>query len=146
MRGPRVDFWETSLKATGVALAGASAVFAAAMVYSNRDGAPVAGVQHLAIVTKPPTPVVAERGANRRISIDDTPVGSIGKRRSSTALSGYEIIDASRESALLRAPEGRVMRVARGSRIAGLGGVLAIERRAAGWALVTEGGVIADRR
>jgi hypothetical protein len=73
------------------------------------------------------------------------PVGSIKKSAASAVLTGYELLEASPEWALLRLPEGRITRVSRGGRIGGLGGVLSIEKRGDNWALVTEKGVIRAR-
>jgi hypothetical protein len=64
------------------------------------------------------------------------------KRSGVSRVVGYEILQASRDSAMLRTPEGRVARVSRGSRIAGLGVVTAIEPRGRGWVIKTEAGLI----
>lgn len=143
---PQIDVGETGLKLAGLALAAGSVLFAAAMLSDQRGAPQITGIQHLAIYSKPATQLVARQRGKPKVLIDDMPVGSIGKSRPSAALTGYEILDASSDGALLRLPQGRVLRVSRGARIAGLGSVLAIERQGNEWTLVTEAGVIRAAR
>lgn len=136
---PRVDFAELGLKITGVALAAGSIAFAAHMMSDPGHAPRITGVEHLAIYAQP-----ARRSGQQPIhpGVDYTPVGSIGKRTNGASLAGYEIIDAAADWALLRLPEGRILRVWRGGRVSGLGGVLRIDRRGGKWLVVTERGVI----
>lgn len=143
---PKKDLGDAGLKLTGLVLAGGSMIFAAVMLSHDKDEPRITGVEHLAIYSKPATHLTARQREKPKVLIDDMPVGSIGKKRASAALTGYEILEASRGWALLRLPQGRIMRVSPGARIAGLGGVIAIERQGKEWSLVTEGGVIRAAR
>lgn len=139
------DFSDWILKMTGVSLAVGSIAFATHMMSNPSHPPRVTGIEHLAIYAKP-----ANRAATRipqmpAQGVDNTPVGAIPRGKPSAVLSSYEILDASSEWAILRLPEGRIARVARGGRIAGLGGVIAIERRMGGWTLLTESGLIRSR-
>lgn len=142
---PQLDLSEAGLKLTGVALAGGSLAFAAHMMSDPGREPRINGIEHLAIFSKPANHAISRMREQPARGIDDTPVGSVPKKRSSTMLTGYEIIDAAPDWALLRLPEGRIARVVRGARVAGLGGVVAIERRGGKWTLLTEGGVIRAR-
>jgi hypothetical protein len=136
--GLRPEFSDLGLKLTGLTLAGGSAVFAVTM--SSDQSAPrIHGMEHLAIYARPASHAPGA-GPMRPSLIDTAPVGSM--RRSGASLAGYEILQATAESVLLRLPEGRVTRVMQGSRVAGLGGVLAIEQDGRLWSVVTQAGVI----
>jgi hypothetical protein len=141
---PQIDLAEVGLKLTGVALAGGSLAFAAHMMSDPNDQPRITGVEHFAIYAKPARHV-AQQLPPPRLGVDTMPVGSIKKSATSAVLTGYELLEASPEWALLRLPEGRITRVSRGGRIGGLGGVLSIEKRGENWALVTEKGVIRAR-
>jgi hypothetical protein len=135
---PRPDLADLTLKFIGLAAAGGSAAFAISMM--NAPSTPrIQGMEHLAIYARPAgrSPETRPRRARE---IDSTPVTSI--RRSGPSLVGYEILSASSESAVLRLPEGRVVRISQGARIAGLGEIVAIEQRGASWTIVTQAGVI----
>ncbi len=142
---PQIDPWEAGLKLTGLSLASGSIVFAAHMMSDHAGEPRITGIEHLAIYSKPAIQLASRQRDKLMATVDGMPVGSIGKNQTGAAPAGYEILEASREAALLRLPQGRIMRVSSGSRIAGLGAVLAIERQGAKWALVTESGVIRGR-
>ncbi len=139
---PQMDRWEAGLKLTGLALASGSIVFAAYMISDYKGEPRITGIEHLAIYSKPALHLALRQQDKPPAELDRMPVGSIGNGESGAALTGYEILKASRDEALLRLPQGRIIRVSSGSRIAGLGAVIAIERQAGKWSLVTEGGVI----
>lgn len=126
------------LELAGVALAGASAVFALAMTASPPSAPQIQGIEHFSIYAQRNRRAQESRASR---AVDYNPVGSL-KRNRDLRLVGYEILQASPESATLRTPEGRVARVSRGSRIAGLGVVTAIEPHGRGWVIRTEAGMI----
>jgi hypothetical protein len=143
---PRIDLAEVALKLTGVSLAVASIAFASHMLSDPGHAPRIVGVEHLAIYARPArhnAPQIA--AAAPPTGIDYTPVGGIRKMAPGALLAGYEILDAGADWALLRLPEGRIMRAPRGARIVGLGRVLDIERRGGKWAVVTERGLIGAR-
>lgn len=134
------DTSDAGLKLTGLALAGASIVFALWMTVAPPSRPQIHGMEHLSIYARPTRRSRATKTADAP-SIDYRPVGSLRKSVSSP-LTGYEILHAGPEGATLRTPEGRVARVSRGSRIAGIGLVLAIERQGLDWVIRTEAGAI----
>lgn len=115
-------------------------VFALSMTVSPPSRPQIHGMEHLSIYARP-----ARRSWETRTavapSIDYRPVGSL-RKNAPPPLTGYEILHAAPEGATLRTPEGRVTRVARGSRVAGLGLVLSIERQGTDWVIKTEAGAI----
>jgi hypothetical protein len=145
MRIPRfvkLELSEIILRGVGVALAAASFAFAFREASAPKDAPQIAGIEHLAIYAK-----LALRGSRAAIraekpGIDYTPIGAIPRGARGAMLGAYEIVDASAESALIRLPEGRVLRVAPGDRIAGLGEVRSIRLSAQKWIVQTEGGAI----
>jgi hypothetical protein len=136
----RLDHSEAGLKFTGLVLAGASLTFGLAMSTSPPATPSIQGMEHFAIYARPVRRAQPSR-PERSPEIDFTPVGWIG-RGGGRVLSGYEVLRATPERATVRLPEGRVTEISRGGRIAGLGGVIAIERRGGDWTIVTEAGVI----
>lgn len=136
------DFSDLILRMTGVSLAVGSIAFATHMMSNPSHPPRVTGIEHLAIYAKPSNRAAARMQQTPAQGIDTMPVGAIARGKPSAVLSSYEVLDASAEWAVVRLPEGRIARVARGGRIAGLGGVIAIERRIGGWALLTESGLI----
>jgi hypothetical protein len=128
------------LELAGLALAGASAVFALTMTTSPPAAPRIQGIEHFSIYAQRNRRTEETRTA-RAPSIDYRPSGSL-KRSGVSRVVGYEILQASCDSAMLRTPEGRVARVSRGSQIAGLGVVTAIEPRGRGWVIKTEAGLI----
>jgi hypothetical protein len=128
------------LELAGIALAGMSAVFALSMTTSPPSAPGIRGIEHFSIYAQRGRPTPAFRGP-RTPSIDYQPIGSL-KQGGDLRLVGFEILQASRESAMLRTPEGRVTRISPGKRVAGLGIVIAIEPRGRGWVIKTEAGAI----
>lgn len=139
---PQFDLSEVGLKLVGLSLATGSIVFAGYMMSGHEAGPRISGIEHLAIYSKPATQLASRQRDKLRTAVDGMPVGSIGKGEANSAPAGYQVLEASSDSALVRLPQGRIMRVSRGSRIAGLGAVVAVERHGDKWSLVTEGGVI----
>jgi hypothetical protein len=141
---PKIDPWETGLRLTGLALATSSIGFAAHMMSDDKAEPRINGIEHLAIYARPATHVASRQRATP--GVDYMPVGSTAKSDPRRAPTNYEILEASRDWALVRLPQGRIMRVTPGGGVPGLGGVIAIERRGDKWALVTEAGVIPAAR
>jgi hypothetical protein len=130
---------------TGVALASGSVLFAVEM-YSRSDGElQIPGAEHLAIYAKPTTVAPSENPRHFGANIDYTPIGSTAGSLHNPVLNSYEIVEATRDSAVIRLPEGRIIKIAPGVRVAGLGGVIAIEQRAHKWVVITQSGVIRAR-
>lgn len=127
------------LHGAGVALAAGSIAFAAQQL-SQSTQPQIAGLEHLAIYARPASRIA--QPARRERGIDYTPVGATHSHASSALLSAYEIVEASNDAALVRLPEGRVQRVAPGSRIAGLGSVTGIRRLGQRWVVITQLGAI----
>jgi hypothetical protein len=142
---PRIDLADAGLKFTGVALATGSIAFATHMLSDPGHPPRITGVEHLAIYARPARHGPQQSGPPSAPNVDYTPVGSIRKKPAGALLAGYEILDATSEWALVRLPEGRILRVWRGGRIGGLGGVLDIQKISGRWALVTERGTIGAR-
>lgn len=133
------DQSDAGLKLFGIALATMSASFAFVMTTAPSSTPRIHGMEHLSIYARP-----ANRSWGRKrpdTQIDYKPIGSV-KKSKGPALIGYEILEASAESAVLRMPEGRVAKVSRGGRIARLGVVRAIEQRGGSWVITTEAGEI----
>lgn len=127
------------LHGVGVALAAGSLAFAAQQL-SQSTQPQIAGLEHLAIYAKPASRVA--QPVRRERAIDYTPVGTTGNHAASALLRAYEIVEASGDAALVRLPEGRIQRVAPGSRIVGLGSVTGIRRSPQGWVVITQAGAI----
>ncbi|QGM97995.1 hypothetical protein [Methylocystis parvus] len=141
----KLDFSEVVLRGAGALLAAASSVFAFRELSDSNQSPRIAGMEHLAIYAKPATRASAPPRREDGPGIDYAPVGSTRKRTSSRAtLETYEIVDASPESAVIRLPEGRIIRIAPGSRIAGLGEVLSIRQDSRKWTVVTQSGAISE--
>jgi hypothetical protein len=142
---PRADPIDAALKFSGVALAGGSLVFALSMM-STPDRTPgINGMEHLAIYAKPARHVAIRQPAPAAPNIDYTPTGSTRKSLPPSIMIGYEFLEGSPTGALIRLPSGRVMRVAPGQPIAGLGAVTAIRQRQGKWVVVTQAGSIRER-
>lgn len=131
---------DAGIKLVGLALAATSTIFAFVMMTSPPSTPRIHGMEHLSIFARP-----ANRSWERKTggapTLDFSPIGSLHKGNNSS-LSGFEILQATTEDAILRTPEGRVAHVARGSRIARLGAIIAIERRGRSWVIKTEAGEI----
>jgi hypothetical protein len=142
---PRVDPIDAALKFSGVALAGGSLVFASSMILAPDRTPGINGMEHLAIYAKPARHVAIRQPASAAPNIDYTPTGSTRKSLPPSIMIGYEFLEGSPTSALIRLPSGRVMRVARGQPIAGLGAVTAIRQQQSKWVVVTQAGSIRER-
>ena len=115
-------------------------LFALVMTTTRAPTPRIHGMEHLSIFARPANRSWGGKADDARI-IDYKPIGSVKKKRN-PPLIGYEILQASSESAMLQMPEGRVARISRGARIAGLGAVLGIEQRGRSWVITTEAGEI----
>lgn len=131
---------EAGLKLLGLALAAMSAAFALVMTTTPSSAPRIHGMEHLSVFARPANRSWASKPSNAPL-IDYKPIGSVKKRKVSSLIE-YEILEATPEGVVLRMPEGRVARVARGGKIAGLGVVLAIEQRGSSWVVTTEAGEI----
>lgn len=145
LRLPRFDLSDAAFKFTGLALAGGSIVFASEMISGSRNTPRITGMEHLAIYARPANHASSLERQVSHPAVDFTPTGSITKIARGALLTAYEILDATKEGALVRLPEGRVTRVSKGNRLAGLGRVLSLHLEGRKWVLVTEGGIIRER-
>ena len=147
IRRLHLDSGEVGLRLTGVALAVGSCAFAAHMI-SDTDRQPeFSGLEHLAIFSKPSNQTLRRNQTmiatteERGTGIDYTPIGST-QGNAGDALKDYEVLFASGEAALIRTPQGAVLRVAPNDAVSGIGRIIAIERRGDRWAAVTTKGRI----
>jgi hypothetical protein len=148
MRGgslPRVDRIDVALKFAGVALASGSLFFASEMMSVSDQKPKINGIEHFAIYARPARHAAAHEPQKRDANIDFTPVGSTRNALPPSIMVGYEILEASRESALIRLPAGRILRVNPGRPIAGLGNVISIQQRQGKWVVATQSGSIRQR-
>ncbi|PWB94331.1 hypothetical protein [Methylosinus sporium] len=141
---PAREFGELALRTTGVGLAVVSTAFAAYMISDVERRPQFAGLEHLAIYSRP-TVIAAKRIqtqlADQRGPVDYTPVGSIGEPQSETGVPGFSLLSVRSGVALLQTPTA-IVKVSPGDVVEGLGRVAALERHGEKWALVTAGGVI----
>lgn len=141
---PAREIGEMAVRTAGVGLAVVSTAFAAYMI-SNAERQPqFAGLEHLAIYSRP-TVIAARRiqtqVADQRGKIDFTPVGSIGEAQSEAGVPGFSLLSVRSGVALLQTPNA-IIKVSAGDLVEGLGRVTALERRGENWALVATGGVV----
>jgi len=141
-RSTRMDPTEILLKGLGVTLAAASLAFATQQLFGAAHEPRISGIEHLSIYAKPTTHIDRMARQEPASGVDYTPVGSTHAKSREVLLDAYELIEASGDAALVRLPEGRILRVLPGSRIAALGKVLSIRQSAGKWQIVTAGGVI----
>jgi hypothetical protein len=138
------DVGETVVRSLGIGMAVASTAFAAYMI-SDVDRKPeFAGLEHLAIYSRP-TILAARRAqtqvADSRSKVDYTPVGSIGDAKNEPTLSGYALLEMRGGSALIQTPNA-IIRISPGDVVAGLGRITSFERRGEKWVVVTPSGLI----
>lgn len=144
LRRLSLDSSDAGLRLTGLLLATGSCAFAAHML-SEPDRQPeFAGLEHLAIFAMPSTRRLPVETAAGRGAIDYTPIGTPGGKETKILLAGYALLDATAISALIRTPEGAVVRSAPGETLAGGGRILSIHSRGGRWRVVTTRGVIAQ--
>jgi hypothetical protein len=141
------DRGEFLVQSVGLVLAIASTTFATYMI-SNEDRQPeFAGLEHLAIFSRPASAThqreITERqfAANGQPNVDYTPVGSISPLRRSVSARGFVVLGASSGIAVVQGPKA-IVRVSPGDPLDGLGRVIAIERRDDKWVVVTSSGLI----
>jgi hypothetical protein len=142
LRFMKMDSSDFILRGAGAALAAASLAFAYQELSALNEAPRIAGIEHLAIYARPSSRVAQIEKRDERPGIDYTPVGATRRRAPGAVLGAYEIIEASPEAALIRLPEGRILRVAPGDRIAGLGDVLSIRQTSEKWIVNTQSGAI----
>jgi hypothetical protein len=146
------------LASMGVSAAVVAASFAAYMVVTHPGGgsdrgrvvAASRGATHLPLKT----PEAARDAADDLgQALDFTPTGTVatptgarpGRPARTAAMPDFAVRDVFDDTALVEA-HGTLQVVRPGSVIAGAGEVLSIARRGSGWAVVTEGGTIEQRR
>jgi hypothetical protein len=134
------------LRMAGVILAAGSIIFAAAMIGFNGS----AGLARLFIGFSgddhPKYALVTDSGRGRpnRRSLDFTALGSIASRPVRRVLPDFELLDCDGVTAQIRTPQGRVVRIRAGLRLAGAGEILSITRGHNGWVVTTrEGSIVA---
>lgn len=131
------------MRSVGLLLAVASAAFAAHMIGTADRRPEFAGIEHLAIFSRPS--IIASRrvngdrmsSASRDRGIDYSPVGALSAGGDTFGASAFRVLEASPESALIRGPRGEILRVMKGDILAGVGRIDAIVRRRGRWAVVT---------
>ena len=137
---------EMVVQSLGLVLATVSATFATYMI-SNTDREPeFAGLEHLAIFSRPASSRVAARliASREQQEVDFTPVGSISGRGRKSSGQGFDLLGFSSGKAVIQGPGTKISLVSQGDIIEGLGRVIAIERRGEKWVVVTSGGLIAN--
>lgn len=141
---PARGIGEMAVGTAGVGLALVSTAFAAYMISDAERQPQFAGLEHLAIYSRP-TVIAAKRiqtqVADQRGKVDFTPVGSIGEPQSEASVPGYSLLSVRSGVALLQTPNA-IVKVSPGDLVEGLGRVTALERRGENWALMTTGGVV----
>lgn len=142
---------EYVLRSVGLLLAVASTAFAAHMI-GNADRKPeFAGIEHLAIFSRPSIMASRRVKGDRRLSasrdhgIDYAPVGALSAGDEAFGASSFYVLEASPQSALIRGPRGEILRVMKGDILAGVGRIDAIVRRRGRWTVLTADGVIVER-
>jgi hypothetical protein len=150
--GRGVGHAEASLRLFGLVLAMGAAAFASHMILDTDRRPQFAGLEHLSIFSKP-TRFAARRmekdgqiAAVRGPGIDYTPVGVVSRSNIERSSSGFVVVEATPDFAILQTPRGGRVRVSRGDALEGLGRVYAIERRGGQWVVVTSNGVIGDKQ
>ncbi|MBY6242158.1 hypothetical protein [Methylosinus sp. Sm6] len=135
---------ENIVRSLGVGLAVASTGFAGYMISDTERRPQFAGIEHLAIYSRPAT-LAAQRAqmqvAQSQPKVDYSPVGSIGETREPT-IPGFRLLEVRAGAALLETPSA-IVRVSPGDVVAGLGRITAFERRGDKWVLVTPSGIVA---
>jgi hypothetical protein len=149
--GRNASFSEFALHSATVCLAIASTAFAAHMIATPDRVPTFAGAEHLMIFARP-SAVAARRNqenpallAANRNGVDYTPVGRLDDKSSSADLAQYEVVEANEAAAVLKAPRGSILRVAKGDYVVGIGKILRIARQNKLWVVVTTQGVITAR-
>jgi hypothetical protein len=141
---PARGFGEIAVRTAGVGLAVVSTAFAAYMISDAERQPQFAGLEHLAIYSRP-TVLAAKRFqtqmADQRGKVDFTPVGSIAEPQSDASVPGFSLLSVRSGVALLQTPNA-IIKVSPGDLVEGLGRVTALERRGDKWSLVTTGGVV----
>lgn len=142
-RPPAREFGETAVRAVGVALAIGSTAFAAFMISDAERKPQFAGIEHLAIYSRP-TVIAAQRAqtqvADQRSKVDYTPVGSIAEQQEPT-IPGFLLLEVRSGAALVQTPNS-IVRVSPGDVLAGLGRITSFERRGEKWVVVTQSGIV----
>ena len=141
--GRQVDRW---LIRSGIGLAISSMAFAGVMI-AHRDHPLVYGMEYLAIFAQPnrsmriarPSSTQTAGSAGSRDLVDPTPTGSIAPRDIAVDLREIEIIGVSGDIAWLKSGE-KILAVAVGQNIVGLGHVAAISGLDSDWKLLGDDG------
>jgi hypothetical protein len=143
---------DIAISLSGIALAGASATFAAVMITHSSSGGFVKPNEHLAIFARPLSqPYTGARDA--AVPYDPMPVGTVraaARNEDATVtiqkdkvVTDYKLRRVSQGEALVQGPEGFV-NLRAGMMLAGVGDVLSIEMRGRRFVLVTSAGLIIE--
>lgn len=138
-----LDVGETVVRTVGIGLAVASTAFAGYMISDVERQPQFAGLEHLAIYSRPAA-IAARRTqtADARSKVDFTPVGSIAESQPHEAvIPGFRLIEMRGGAALLETPNA-IVRVSPGDIVVGLGRITAFERRGDKWVAVTPSGIV----
>lgn len=138
-----IDF---CLALSGFGLAGGSVYLFFRMALLGAPTPVINGDHYLSIYAKPKTSVIAARRARQTQSVDFSPVGSLAGnlayRASPAALTDFELIEATADTATIQSSHGRIQRVWPGATLAGGGRVLSIRRQDSQWTVLTTRGAI----
>jgi hypothetical protein len=141
------DRGELIVQSLGLVLAVASTTFATYMISNSERDPNFAGLEHLAIFSRPALGThyreMIERqiAAAERRSVDYTPVGAIGSSTRNMSAPGFVLLGVNSGLAVVQAPNA-IVRVSKGDMLDGLGRVMSIERRGNKWVVITQSGLI----
>ena len=132
---------DVALRAVGTALASVSIAFAGYMLAYGDGKVRVVGMEHLAIFAQPRGPaIVAPPPPGGVTAVDMAATGSVVESAAKPQpASRPEIIAARSDRAWLRI-DGKIVAIAPGESVSGLGRIGAIVRRGGGWAVLDDKG------
>ena len=144
---------DLAISLSGVALAGASATFAAVMIAQSGQGGYVKPNEHLAIFSRPLSQPYSGAWREAAPPYDPMPVGTVRARPRNEDVTAsipkdkivetYKLRRVVQGEALLQGPEGFIT-VHAGASLPNLGEVLAIEMRGRRFVVRTSAGLIVD--
>lgn len=137
--GTIVDFFPTL---TGFGLAGGSLYLFIRMALLVRTEPAIHAREYFSIYSKPKRTPQTARHSPFSSNVDHAPVGSLHSTTSNVLLTDFELVDAKTDFAILRTQHGRLLRVARGSFLTGVGRVLSIRDIRGRWIVQTTRGII----
>ena len=133
---------DVALRAVGAALAAVSIAFAGYMLAYGGGKVRVLGMEHLAIFARPRGPTIAapQPPPVGVTAVDMAATGSLAETLARPQPApGPEIVAARSDRAWLRM-NGKIVAIAPGEEVSGLGRIGAIVRRGGGWAVLDDKG------